>query len=146
MNDNSQQLELQKQHTALVEKTTFMFITASTASIGFILTQLKQIVWSDLIWLIIGSVFLLGLSFYLGCAQLGHKADFLKFNSEYLNLISNKSTTMDEVKSLLKNFENTAQKLNSTHKLQKISLFLGALLYFIYLILDIYLKSTIVHS
>ncbi|UUS57051.1 MULTISPECIES: hypothetical protein [unclassified Acinetobacter] len=143
MDDNSKQVELHKQHTALVEKTTFMFLTAATASIGFILTQLKQVIWSDLIWLIIGSLLFLALSFIFGSAQLGHKANFLKFNSEYLSLLSKKSSTMDEAKLLVKNFENAANKLTSTSKWQKMFLFLGAVLYFIYSILDIYLKSVI---
>ncbi len=138
MDNSSKKVELQKQHTALVEKTTFMLITASTASIGFILTQLKQVVWNDLIWFPIGALFFLGLSFCLGCSQLGHKANPLKYNGEYLTF---KALDEKDEEGFFKDFSNCEKKVALSNRWQKVCLFLGAMLYTLYVIIDIYVKS-----
>ncbi|WP_180070943.1 hypothetical protein [Acinetobacter sp. YH16038] len=138
MDNSSKKVELQKQHTAIVEKTTFMLITASTASIGFILTQMKQVIWNDLIWLSIAALFFLGLSFFWGCSQLGHKANFLKLNAEYLTF---KASSEKEEKQFFEDFGSSADKVASTNRWQKVCLFLGAMLYTLYVFIDIYLKS-----
>lgn len=138
MSDNENlRTELFKLNIAINEKTNFMLLTATTASIAFVLTQMKGLIWTKLIYLPIGSLILLGLSFLFGCRAISHLAKMLKINAMALQ---------DEIpiyrsRAAFNQIYNLLVKINYSEILQQLTFFSGALVYAIYIFLDIYLKS-----
>jgi len=143
MNNSEKKVELHKQHLSLAEKTVFMLITASTASMGFIISQLKDIVWNDLIWLIVFSLFSLVLSFIFGCLELKNKAYFLKLNGDWLSISPNHHTPEDleQAQHIVNEFEKVVKKVSFINFYQAGFLLLGALSYTSYIFIEIYMKS-----
>ena len=133
------QIELLKLNVSLIEKTNFMLLTATTASIAYVLTQLKGLIWTNLIYIPMASLLLLALSFLFGCNALNNMAKVLKTNS--LALKANQphdivAITFSEVERLIK-------RAHLFDVLQQLTFCLGALIYAVYIFLNIYLKTKV---
>ena len=139
MSNHQAALELNKQNTELLGKIAFMLITATTASIAYILTQIKDETWSSLIYFPIYSLILLSLSFMVGCAYLNNQSKILNFNSYILQLFSNPlfNSDMEELNTKLETFMN---REGSIRRIQHITFISGAFVYAMYVILSIFFK------
>ncbi|MBJ9954532.1 hypothetical protein I5735_16000 [Acinetobacter baumannii] len=136
-NNQSMQTELLKLNVSLIEKTNFMLLTATTASIAFVLTQLKGLGWTTLIYFPMGTLILLGISFLCGCKALSIMARVLKSNANALKLNAPREfidLAFQEVDKLIK-------KANTYDTFQQLAFFSAASIYATYVFLDIYLKS-----
>jgi len=140
MSNNNHQsvIELQKQSTELFSKISFMLITASAASIGFILTQISA-PWSDLLWLAILSLFLFGLSFLCGFHSLNNTVSQLNLNSKFIQFFRNKDYTawgdfVDELEKVL-------PVVNRYRTAQTYTFISGAITYALYVFLKAYLPN-----
>ena len=128
--------ELFRQNQAILEKSAFMLITASTASIAYILSQLKGETWSGLIWLVICSLILLASSFIIGCVYLTNQAKLLNVNSKLLQPEFYKN----DYDKLFKIFTSIYKKAEIFSRWQFLSFIFGAAYYAIYVLLRIYFK------
>lgn len=66
-----------------------MVLTATTSSIGYILTQIKEEYWSSLIYFPMAALVLLGLSFICVSLYLYNQAERYEFNSRYIEAFQN---------------------------------------------------------
>ncbi|MPW45323.1 hypothetical protein A7A69_07180 [Acinetobacter sp. Ac_1271] len=135
-NNQTMHTELLKLNVSLIEKTNFMLLTASTASIAFVITQLKGLNWNNLIYLPMTTLILLSLSFFFGCKALEIMARALKSNSIYLKLDDS-----HDLKAALKFVETLISKANIYDSCQKFTFFSAAIIYAIYVFLVIYLNT-----
>ncbi|KAE9797612.1 hypothetical protein GP650_30360, partial [Escherichia coli] len=81
MSNSQNAIELSKHVLSLSEKVAFMLITASTASIAYILAEVKDGKWNELIYFPIYALSLLALSFVFGYSHLVKKIDSTNQNS-----------------------------------------------------------------
>lgn len=128
--------ELLKLNISLIEKTNFMLLTASTASIAFVITQLKDLYWTPLIYLPMTTLVLLGLSFFCGCKALSTMARALKSNSIYLKLDDSY-----DLKEAFEIVETLIRNANTYDSCQKYTFFSAAIIYAMYVFQVIYLKT-----
>ena len=126
-------IELYKQNMAINEKTIFMLLTASTASIAYILTQVSNMTWDKLIYLPMFSLIFLASSFGLGCIYLNTFAKLLNHNR--LMLYHSGS----EIGNFFKNSSSKLGKLSDFLSLmQQISFMSGAIIYAAYVFIKVY--------
>lgn len=132
-------LELNKQNVELMGKLCFMLITAATASIAYILSQLKNETWNELILFPMYSLTLLAASFILGCSSLNNQLTVLNINSYALQLTGIK----DSQKVVKEMYDEIAVNLNrgaTLRRFQYLTFIFGALTYAIYVFLSIFMK------
>lgn len=130
-------LELQKQGADLAGKLSFMLITASTASMGYILTQLKGS-WNCILLIPFLSLILLGISFMLGCAVINKFSEQLNLNSQILQHANNKDE--DEALQIIPKLEKAVNSVVKIKKYQYLTFILGVLTYAIYVFLKLLIE------
>lgn len=136
-NNQAMQTELLKLNVSLIEKTNFMLLTATTASIAFVLTQLKGLSWTIMIYFPMATLIFLGISFLCGCKALNIMARVMKSNANALKLNAPPefiALAYQEVGKLIK-------RANTYDTFQQLAFFSAAFIYATYVFLDIYLKS-----
>lgn len=114
-----------------------MLITASTASLAYILTQLQKQIWNDLIYLSIISLILLALSFVMGCCFLSNQAKLINVNSQLLQPEYYNSHSTE----LFQKLDTTMKTSSRTSNAQFWLFITGAVLYAVYVLLEIYFKT-----
>lgn len=139
MSDHQNGVELVKLYTDLTGKISFMLITASTASIAYVLTQIKDESWSSLIYLPLFSLTLLGLSFLCGCNSLNSKASMLHNNGFILQAIKNPERATD-VEEAINELERNSKKISFYNKVQYIAFIFGAFSYALFVFFKILIK------
>ncbi|MDC4545364.1 hypothetical protein OHV61_16980, partial [Acinetobacter baumannii] len=87
--DNQAIRDLHKLNADTLEKTTIMLLTATTASIGYILTQIKEEHWSSLIYFPMAALALLSASFICGLLYLYNQAERYDLNRRYIETLQN---------------------------------------------------------
>lgn len=132
-------VEISKQVVELSGKVAFMLITASTASIGYILTQIKNEVWSMHIYFALYAVTLLAVSFIFGYKYLDKRISMMHINSMLLQTINDKDINEQRTK-LLDDLEKGVPKLRLYASIQFITFISGALVYGIYVFFGIFDK------
>lgn len=142
----SNQLELVKIGHNFTEKLTLMFLTASTASVAYILVQIRNTDWSYLIYLPMASLLLLGVSFFFGASVL--KCSSLAAERNALALSIPHPESNKEMKIAANKYEKSISQANNyaTNAVKHSSyqaylFFAGAIVYAVYVFLEIYLKS-----
>jgi len=140
MSNRQDGLELNKHVLDLSSKIAFMLITASTASIAYILAQVKDELWGSMIYFPMFSLVLLGVSFMCGYGHLSYRADLTQANSVLLQIINN-PTMLKEQGELLGNMEKYAPKVSLYSRLQYLTFIFGAIVYAIYIFLSIFIDS-----
>lgn len=140
MSDNNHQkiLELQKQSVDLFGKISFMLITATTASIGYILTQISGS-WSNLFFLAILSLIFLGSSFLFGFDSLNKTVVQLNLNSKIIQFYKDKDFKTSQ--ELLNDLEIVLPKIPKSRNLQTYTFILGAVTYAFYVFLKAYFQN-----
>lgn len=116
-----------------------MLITASTASIAYILTQIKHDTWSDILFFPIYSLILLAISFLFGYMYLNKRIHVIHCNSLILQT-SNDRNLLEVLEKLVDDLEKNTPKLRLYASLQFITFIFGAIVYALYVFLNIYLK------
>lgn len=129
-------IELYRQNRAILEKTAFMLITAATASIAYILTQIKDDSWNDVIWLAIFLLFLLGCSFIIGCFHLSSQARLLNANAQILQ----PEIYKENLENIFDNLEDAFNKSEIFGRWQFLSFIFGAVFYALYVLLKLYFQ------
>jgi len=138
MSNSAKHTELFKLHTTLIEKTIFMLLTASTASIGFILTQLKSVEWNGLILLPISAIVFLSISFISGCFALTLRAYSMKVSADYVS----KWNTLSQLE-YAEELKKLSKRVSLCNFGQYFGLFTGAIVYAVYVFLNIYTSSQV---
>lgn len=133
MSNEQSVLELHKINKAVLEKTAFMLITASTASIGYILTQIKGETWSNIMFLPLISLVLISSSFCFGASYLGTYAKFTNINAQYLQPI-NPHLKLE----LFHQINYCVDMMNFKNILQFYTFILGAFFYAIYVFIGMF--------
>ncbi|WP_288399481.1 hypothetical protein [uncultured Acinetobacter sp.] len=139
MSDYQNGVEISKQVIDLSGKVAFMLITASTASIGYILTQIKNEIWSIHIYFALCAIILLAVSFISGYKYLDTRIGTMHLNSILLQT-SNDKNLKDERLKLSSDFEKALPKLRQYATIQFFTFISGALVYGIYVFLGIFNK------
>lgn len=139
MSNHQNGTELTKILIDLSGKVAFMLITASTASIGYILTQIKNETWSVIIFFPIYALTLLASSFLFGYCYLNIRLHVIHLNSFLLQTANNREFQNDQ-KKMLEDLEKSAPKLRLFSSLQFITFIFGALSYALYIFTNILLK------
>ncbi|MFV5383664.1 hypothetical protein [Acinetobacter junii] len=138
MSEDAQAIrDLHKLNADTLEKTAFMVLTATTASIGYILTQVKEEYWSSLIYFPMAALVLLGLSFICGSSYLYNQAERYDLNRRYIEAFQNPTRKLalgEQLRELVKS--NERKRLG-----QYMCFLLGALCYAVYIFLKIYIKG-----
>lgn len=127
-------LELQKQGSDLAGKLSFMLITASAASIGYILTQLEGR-WDLILLIPLLSLILLGVSFMFGCAVINKLSEQFNFNSRILQHTNNKD--FNEALQIIPELEKTIDKVIKNKRHQYLTFILGVISYATYVFLKL---------
>lgn len=140
MSNQQNAIELSKHVLDLSSKIAFMLITASTASIAYILAQVKNEAWSSLLYFPILSLILLALSFMFGYSHLTNRVIVTNANSLVLQLVKD-PTMLDQMHKLMDTVEKIGPKAAMASRLQYITFIIGAITYAIYIFLSIYIKS-----
>ncbi|MBM9558383.1 hypothetical protein JRZ80_10940 [Acinetobacter nosocomialis] len=132
-------IEFLKQAVEIQIKTIFMLITATTASLAYILNQIKDSSWDEILYFPLASIIFLSISFFLGFSYLKYKAELAADNGNY-----------HEVEEYLTNAEKNI-RINRLKKLLKRTMyffnfqsyffFLGLCVYAFYIFFNIYVKS-----
>lgn len=139
MSNHQNGTELIKFALDLSGKVAFMLITASTASIAYILAQVKQETWSSLIYFPIFALSLLAISFMFGYSHLSNRLKVTHANSLLLQLANEKN--MDaEKKKLFEDLDKYSNKAAQNSRLQYLTFIFGAAIYAIYVFLSIFMK------
>ncbi|HCA5039918.1 hypothetical protein [Acinetobacter baumannii] len=140
MSNSQNAIELSKHVLSLSEKVAFMLITASTASIAYILAEVKDGKWNELIYFPIYALCLLALSFVFGYSHLVKKIDATNQNSLLLQLTNWKNST-NEKNELLDKMETSLKKAGIFSRLQFITFIAGIITYAIFIFLSIFLNK-----
>lgn len=140
MADDQNALELNKLNADIQGKIAFMLITATTASIAYILTQIKNEEWNALINFPIFSLIMLGLSFMFGCSYMKNQAQVYGVNCMLLQ-IHNDKTLSKNTKGLLEKFKKHSNKSGTYSLFQYLTFIIGVMTYAIYILISIYIKS-----
>ncbi|RLZ08778.1 hypothetical protein EAH57_07055 [Acinetobacter sp. 2JN-4] len=139
MSNHQNGVELSKILIDLSGKVVFMLITASTASIAYILTQIKNDTWSDILHFPIYSLILLAISFLFGYIYLNKRLHVIHCNSIILQT-SKDTHLLNEREKLFDDLEKNSPKLRLYASLQFITFIFGAFVYALYVFISIYLK------
>lgn len=140
MADNQNAIELNKLNADIKGKIAFMLITATTASIAYILTQIKNEEWNSLIYFPIFSLSMLALSFMFGCSYMKNQAHVYGVNSMVLQIYKDKELSKDtEVH--LDRLGKYSSKSNTYSNFQYLTFILGVMSYAIYVLITIYIKT-----
>lgn len=139
MSNHQNGVELSKLALDLSGKVAFMLITASTASIAYILAQIKGESWSNLIYFPIYSLILLAISFMFGYNHLSNRLNLIHANSLILQL-SNDRSMLNEMNRLTDDMKKFTVKTARSSRLQYITFIFGAATYAIYIFINILIK------
>ncbi|HCA5292605.1 hypothetical protein QZJ98_06525 [Acinetobacter baumannii] len=140
MSNSQNAIELSKHVLGLSEKVAFMLITASTASIAYILAEVKDDKWNELIYFPIYALCLLALSFVFGYSHLVKKIDATNQNSLLLQIAKWKDSTNEKNK-LFDEMERSGKQASIFSRLQFITFIAGIMTYAIYIFLTIFLNK-----
>ncbi|WOE40678.1 hypothetical protein [Acinetobacter chinensis] len=140
MSNRQDGLELNKYVLDLSSKIAFMLITASTASIAYVLTQVKDEPWSTMIYFPIYSLTLLAISFMCGYKHLSYRTNLTYANSMLLQ-ITNNPTMSKKQNDLVGDMEKYAPKVSLYSRLQYLTFLFGAAVYAIYIFLSIFIDT-----
>ena len=140
MSNQQNAIELSKYVLDMHGKIAFMLITASTASIAYILAQVKGETWSSLLYFPICSLILLATSFMFGYSHLTKKANAANANSMILQM-AHDLTMLKEMSQYADIIDKIGTKATRASRLQYITFIFGAITYAIYVFISIYIKN-----
>jgi len=140
MSNQQKAIELSKYVLDMHGKIAFMLITASTASIAYILAQVKGETWSSLLYFPIYSLILLATSFMFGYSHLSNKANAANANSMILQM-AHDLTMLKEMSQYADIIDKIGPKATRASRLQYITFIFGAITYAIYVFISIYIKN-----
>ncbi|CAA0251910.1 hypothetical protein ACT4ZY_04440 [Acinetobacter baumannii] len=135
--DNQAIRDLHKLNADTLEKTTIMLLTATTASIGYILTQIKDEHWSSLIYFPMAALALLSASFICGLLYLYNQAERYDLNRRYIETLQNPTKSYSLAGQLREQVKINERQRSG----QYVCFLLGALCYALYVFFKIYVKS-----
>lgn len=133
MSNKESVLELHKINKAILEKTAFMLLTVSTASIGYILTQIKDEKWSTIMYLPLISLLLISSSFCFGASYLGTYAKLANINALFIQ-----SVNPQEKLCLYHQLNECVNMMSFKNTLQFYTFIFGALFYAAYVFLGMF--------
>lgn len=140
MSNRQDGLELNKYVLDLSSKIAFMLITAATASIAYVLTQVKNEPWSTMIYFPIYSLTLLAISFMCGYKHLSYRTNLTHANSILLQIINDPAKSKEQ-KQLGDDMEKYAPKVSLYSRLQYLTFLFGAAVYAIYIFLSLFIDT-----
>ncbi|EGY5283233.1 hypothetical protein [Acinetobacter baumannii] len=139
MSKNELPIEFLKQAVEIQIRTIFMLITATTASLAYILNQIRDSNWDEILYFPLASIISLSISFFLGFSCLKYKAELAADNGNYHEI--NDYLTNTERKERIAGLKKLLKRTNTLFNFQSIFFFIGLSIYAFYIFFNIYVKS-----